>query len=203
MSTVAPIAAADASARAHSLTRVESASLSLPVDDRSAALRLRTRVKSCLFALGIVLLGLMAMVRFSHEARLSTFNPAAAADARIPAGACVLTDVSSYTIVADRFASTNSSCPKIVDAIGTDYGLAMGRNALVGAARNPAVQTAWLSAFQHAQFVWLNCAPVTSASCSNATGRRIPWTQAISVYFARHFRAESGPAGFLFVRVRP
>ncbi len=181
--------------------RVESVSLSLPVDDRSAAPRLRTRVKSCLYALGIVLLGLMAMVRFSHEARMSTFNPAAAADARIPAGACVLTDVSSYTIVADRFASTNSSCPKIVDAIGIDYALATGRNALVGAGRNPAVRRAWLSAFHHAQFVWLSCAPVSSVSCANATGRRIPWTPPISAYFAAHFRAETGPAGFLFVRI--
>ena len=160
-------------------------------------------MRSCLAALGLVVFGLMAVIRFEHEARLVAFNPAAAADGLIPVGACVLTDVSSYTIVADRFASAKSSCPKLIDSIGTDYALAMGRNALVGAGQNPAVQRAWLSAFGQAQFVWLNCAPVTSPSCANATGRRIPWTPAISDYFTAHFRAVAGPFGFLFVRTRP
>jgi|GEM_PF-5653560 len=142
----------------------------------------------------------MAVVRFRHEARLSASDPAPAADARIPRGACVLTDIASYTIVANRFLSRNSSCPTLLDAIGTDYALADGRNALTGAGRDPAVQRTWLSAFEHAQFVWLNCAPVTSAACAGDTSRRIPWTPAISAYFRSHFRQDAGMQGFLFVR---
>ncbi len=184
---------------------MESASLPLQASDRSTASgrkRAWTVLLPCLYALGMLGLGAMAVVRFSHEARLTTSNPAAAADARIPAGACVLTDVASYTIVANRFFSAKSTCPRLIDSIGTDYALANGRNALVGAGRSPAVQHEWEAAFRQAQFVWLNCAPVTSPSCANATGRRIPWTPAISSYFATHFRAEPGVAGFLFVRVR-
>lgn len=147
-------------------------------------------------------IGALAVTRFVHEARLSAVNPSALARARIPAGACVVTDVSSFTIVANRFRATTASCPKLVDAIGTDYALANGRNPLVGAGRSKALKRAWLSAFQHAQFVWLSCAPVTSPACVGATGRRIPWTPAISTYFASHFREESGQPAFLFVRDR-
>ncbi len=184
---------------------MESASLQLQASERSTASGRRRAwnvLLPCLYALGMLGLGAMAVVRFSHEARLSTSNPAVAADAQIPAGACVLTDVASYTIVANRFFSAKSTCPRLIDSIGTDYALADGRNALVGAGQNPAVQRVWEAAFRQAQFVWLSCAPVTSPSCANATGRRIPWTPVISTYFTTHFRAERGAAGFLFVRVR-
>jgi hypothetical protein len=156
---------------------------------------------SCI-AIGLAI-ALLAVVQFRHETHLSADDPAAAADARIPVGACVLTDVSSFTIVADRFFSTHRSCPQMIDSIGTDYALGDGRNVLVGAARSAAVRRAWLSAFERAQFVWLNCVPVESVACAAATGRRIPWTPAISAYFRSHFRVESGQPQFLFVRDHP
>ena len=91
---------------------MESASLELQASERSTASGCRRAwnvLLPCLYALGMLGLGAMAVVRFSHEARLSTSNPAAAADAQIPAGACVLTDVASYTIVANRFFSAKSN----------------------------------------------------------------------------------------------
>jgi hypothetical protein len=157
----------------------------------------------CVCVVLLISLGALAIVRFKHEAALSASDVSAAADARIPAGACVLTDVVSYTIVADRFSSTTPGCPSIIDSIGTDYALATGRNALVGAGRDPAVQRAWLSAFGHARYVWLNCMPVAGAACDRTTGRRIPWTPAISAYFSSHFRADPGPIPFLYVRDVP
>lgn len=150
-----------------------------------------------------VAIAVLACFRFSHEAALSAGNPAAAAAARIPAGACVLTDVSSLTIVADRFFANHRACDQLVDSIGTDYALAGGRNALVGAGRTRGLRQAWLAAFERAQFVWFDCAPVTSAACAARTARRIPWTPTIAGYFRSHFHAEPGQPQFLFVRDQP
>ena len=105
---------------------------------------------------------------------------AAVADEQIiPAGSCVLPDSVAYTIAADRFLSSVRGCPVIVDSIGTDYWLSHGRNGQTGAGRVPAVQRAWLTAFAHAQYVWL----------SGRAPLRIPFTHAISAYFSAHFRA--------------
>lgn len=109
----------------------------------------------------------------------------------IPAGACVLTDQASLTVAADRFVSNVPVCSPMVDAIGTDYALSDGRNALTGAGSVPAVRAAWASAFGHARFVWL----------SGLNRRRIPWTPALTAYFQADFAPVPGIAG-LFVRVR-
>jgi hypothetical protein len=66
----------------------------------------------------------------------------------------------------------------MVDSLGTDLALSAGRRPSTGAARVPAVQAAWRHAFGHAQYVLLT-----------ARNRlRIPWTPALSSYFARRFR---------------
>src|SRR5262249_16179376 len=88
-------------------------------------------------------IGAMAVVRFHAEQRLSTVNPAAAADRVIPPGACVLTDDAAYTLIAGRFRSSHPRCSKMVDAIGTDLALAHGHNALAGAGADPAVRAVW------------------------------------------------------------
>jgi hypothetical protein len=168
-----------------------------PPSQAMQALRLVCRCV-CVMILGSLVA--LAIIQFEHESARAASDPAAAADAEIPAGACVLTDVVAYTIVAGRFFSTSPACPKMIDSIGTDYALAAGRNALVGAGGNPAVVRAWLSAFGHARYVWLNCMPLTSAACDDATARRIPWTPAISAYFTSHFRVDPGLVPFLYVR---
>jgi hypothetical protein len=142
----------------------------------------------------------ITVVQLRQEARLLGDEGAAAVARRIPAGACVFTDISSLTVVADRFVSDVPGCSPIVDSIGTDYALADGRNGVTGAGRFPALRALWLSALSRAQYVWLACGPVRDPGCK--TTRRIPWTPALLRYLRRHFMAvrSAGPAVDLFVR---
>jgi hypothetical protein len=95
-----------------------------------------------------------------------------------PPGSCVLSDQASFLIAADRFYSSVPGCTEMVDAIGTDYALGHGRDATSGAARFPAVDRTWQSAFRHAQYVWLSL---------RFNKRRIAWTPALHSYFWNHF----------------
>lgn len=179
--------------------------LALAAGRLTAALSGRIRLNLLAPSLsGLVALALLwtAVVEVRQEARLTATEPAASAQRQIPAGACVLTDITSLTIVADRFVSSEAGCSMMVDTIGTDYALSPGRNGVTGAGRSPAVQAVWLSAFRHARYVWLACPPTDGPACK--TNRRIPWTGAISGYFASHFRLvrKPGAPAYLYVRRR-
>jgi hypothetical protein len=91
----------------------------------------------------------------------------------------------------------------MVDAIGTDYALAHGRNGVTGAGNTPAVQALWLAAFRHAGYVWLQCGPTAGRGC--LTNRRIPWTPTIRAYFVTHFvQVLRRPSlANLYIRSRP
>ncbi len=108
-------------------------------------------------------------------------------------GACVLTDQASFLIAADRFYSGAPGCSQLVDAIGTDYSLGHGRDASSGAARYPAVDDTWRSAFGHAQYVWLSL---------RFNKRRIAWTPALRSYFGNHFTRvyKDGKSDALYAR---
>jgi hypothetical protein len=132
---------------------------------------------------GLITLGVLALaIPQASQERSATPRVSAAALAAVrrivPPGACVLTDQVSYTIAADRFYSTTPGCSLLVDSIGTDYALGHGRDASSGAARYPAVDAAWRSAFAHAQYVWLSV---------KYNPRRIAWTPALRSYFHQHF----------------
>lgn len=145
---------------------------------------------------GCVILGIVVHdVR--DEAGLRAPGPAVAIERRIPTGACVLTDDPALTIAADRYLSNLPACSPMVDPVGTDYALANGRNASAGAGRVTAVRAAWLAAFRHAQYVWLDCGPPRAARCG-FTNRRVPWTPSIFAYFSEHFALAQAPA--LYVR---
>jgi len=94
----------------------------------------------------------------------------------IPPGDCVLTDQASLLIAIDRFSSRVPGCPLMVDATGTDYVLAKGRNGLT-AGTVPAATQVWRQAFGAAQYVWL----------TPQNYLRIAWTPALYRYFAQHF----------------
>ncbi|MGP7996306.1 MAG: hypothetical protein ACLPKI_03060 [Streptosporangiaceae bacterium] len=113
----------------------------------------------------------------------------------VPPGGCVLTDQASYTIAAGRFYSSRPGCSLLVDSIGTDYALGHGRDGASGAARYPAVDAAWRSAFSRAQFVWLSV---------KFSPRRIAWTPALRSYFRSHFRPvrRDGHSDVLYARTR-
>ncbi len=151
---------------------------------------------------GCVAIGCVVMtVREIHgEQSLSAATPAQALQAHVPAGACVVTDDSSLTVVGSRFRSTVPGCTNMVDATATDMALGDGRMALTGAGRYPAVQSAWLDAFRHAQYVSLSCGPPGARRCYSSSNRRIPWTPAILSYFVTHFRPVGHHSGALYVR---
>jgi alpha-1,2-mannosyltransferase len=121
----------------------------------------------------------MALVQFRAEAALH--RPprffTASSIREVPRGACVLTDMVSMTISANRFVSNVPGCPLIVDTTGTDYTLSGGRNGWTGAAASPAVRQVWQDAFAHAQYIWL----------SGKNRKWIPWTHSLVVYFDSHF----------------
>ncbi len=161
--------------------------------------RSHSAVLAVLTAAAAVAFLIMADIQAHHEAKLRAGDPAASADRQIPAGACVVTDISALTMVSDRFTSNVAGCSPMIDAIGTDYALSGGRNGVSGAGRNPSVEAVWLSAFQHADYVWIACAPPAARRCNPWTNRRIPWTPTILSYFSSHFRSLHGT---VFVRDR-
>jgi hypothetical protein len=149
-------------------------------------------------AAGLITLAVLALaIPQANQERGVTPRVSAAALAAVrrivPPGACVLTDQVSYTIAADRFYSTKPGCSLMVDSIGTDYALGHGRDASSGAARYPAVDAAWRSAFHHAQYVWLSV---------KFNPRRIAWTPALRAYFRSHFRLvlRDGTSNVLYAR---
>jgi Glycosyltransferase family 87 len=157
----------------------------------------RARIVAPLLAAGAAAaVTVMAVVSVNRESSLRALTPAAYLERAIPAGACVITDNSSFTIVSNRFVSSVPGCTRMVDATGTDMSLGDGRNGLTGASRYAAVQSVWLSAFHHAQYVFMSCGPPRSRGCD----RRIPWTPAVWAYFTHRFRRVSGGPGFLYGR---
>ncbi len=147
---------------------------------------------------GLITLAVLALaVPQANQERSGTPRVSGAAMAAVrrivPPGACVLTDQVSYTIAADRFYSTAAGCSLLVDSIGTDYALGHGRDASSGAARYPAVDAAWRSAFAHAQYVWLSV---------KFNPRRIAWSPALRAYFHQHFHRvlRDGSSSVLYAR---
>jgi alpha-1,2-mannosyltransferase len=125
----------------------------------------------------LIALAVLQAVAESHLAAAVPMAEIGAAQRAIPPGACVISDQVSYTIAIDRFVSDAPGCSQMVDGVGSDYALSNGHNGLTGAGSTPAVEQLWLSAFRHAQYVWL-----TSDSI-----RRIPWTPRLRAYFLAHF----------------
>jgi hypothetical protein len=124
---------------------------------------------------------------------VTTLYPAkdvSAATAYIPAGACVLTDTASVTIVTGRFTAAQPGCPALVDAVGTLISTTDGKDFVTGPAGLAADADAWLTAFQHAQYVWL-------IGNNGFTGARIAWTPALHAYFTSHFRLIGLPSSYL------
>jgi hypothetical protein len=170
---------------------------------RAATWRLPPVPLAALAALGLIaLIVAAARVVIQHEAQLKGAGRPTAQARVIPAGSCVLTDYPALTIAGDRFESTKHPCPAMVDAIGTDYALSHGRNALTGAGRAPAVTAAWLTAFRQAQYVWLSCGPPQAHACDIFTNRRIPWTPTILAYFYHHYHRLRDAAGYIYARDR-
>jgi hypothetical protein len=155
------------------------------VNRRSSGLKLG---QATIGVAGIALLAMVVVQVHSEAVSGKASNPAASADKVIPPGACVLTDQSSLTIVANRFTSSTPGCPLLVDGFGTDLDLSKGHNGDTGAAKTAAVRAVWDNAFRHAEYVWLSSSPSKAGSSVN---RRIAWTPWLRAYFAANFQRVS------------
>jgi alpha-1,2-mannosyltransferase len=121
----------------------------------------------------LVWLGVSAVAALTPTAG----GPSAATVSRlIPAGACVVTDIPSYTIASDRFV-TRPGCPALVDAQGTLIAMTDGAELNGSAAVRAPVIAVWLAAFEQAQYVLLFPGDNT----------RIPWNQELHSYLTTHF----------------
>jgi hypothetical protein len=127
-------------------------------------------------ALTAVVLMTAAILQVRAESRLSGNQVAATADKIIPAGACVLTNDSAFTVAADRFYSDDPGCPVMVDSLGTLFTMTGGRSGEAAALRP--VAELWQAGLERAGYVWL----------TNDTVNQIPWDQRLYAYFRGHFR---------------
>jgi hypothetical protein len=99
--------------------------------------------------------------------------------ARIPTGACVVTDEASLTIAADRFANLPPGCPDIIDSLAATLVLSNGVSVQGGAENMPAVVAQWKT--------WLSKADYVLLSPGHASQRRIPWTTPLWTWFRKHY----------------
>jgi hypothetical protein len=154
----------------------------------------RPRFRQALLAAFAVVLAAMAVVQVAEVAPASVTS-SAATGRLIPEGACVVTDETSVTISAGRFAAVGPGCSDVIDALATTLVLSHGVSVQAGAAKSAAVVAAWRAILSRSDYVWL----------SGGNARRIPWTPALTAWFHRNFRpvGPSDPSlGQLYVRER-
>ena len=160
----------------------------LPAGPRAALLLRRGAA-----VLAVAALTTLAVVQGVAESNMAAAIPAteiSAAEHMIPPGACVFTDQVSYTIAINRFTSDVPGCSDMVDGVGTDYALSGGHNGLTGAGNAPAVERLWMSAFRHAQYLWLTA----------SSAPRIPWTPRLQAYFLANFVPLTEGPDWLYTR---
>ena len=98
----------------------------------------------------------------------------------------MLTDISSFTIMANRFVSNVPGCTQIVDAIATDEALSGKGGASTELGATPRWRRCgWMRS--GAPICRLKSAAPGAARCNRNTNRRIPWTPQIRGYFLSHF----------------
>ena len=149
----------------------------LPAGGTRRWLALLRPVATVTAAAAVVVLVVFQVTAEYHEYSGVPASEIDAAKRLIPPGACVATDQVSYTIAIDRFVSSVPRCSQMIDGLGTDYALSNGRNGQTGAGSSPAVEAAWMSAFQAARYAWL----------TSEAYRRISWTPQLTAYFDSHF----------------
>ena len=150
-------------------------------------------------AAGAVLAAVLAVAvaaagvgQFRAESRLAGTQVAEVTDRLIPAGACVVTNDSAYTVAAGRFYSDVAGCPAMTDSFGTLFAMTRGHPRDASAAVLAPVVALWQATLQQAAYVWL----------IGDTAGQIPWTRQLDSYFLSHFRLigfAGPPPGWRFV----
>jgi alpha-1,2-mannosyltransferase len=154
-----------------------------------AASRAADAVLAAILAVAVAVAGVS---QFRAESRLAGTQVAAVADRLIPAGACVVTNDSAYTVAAGRFSSDAAGCPAMTDSFGTLFAMTSGHPRDASAAVLAPVVALWQATLQQAAYVWL----------IGDTAGLIPWTRQLDSYFLSHFRLigfAGSPQGWRFV----
>jgi len=141
------------------------------------AARLRPRFTLCLAAVGVAALAVVGVRAVQGLTPVPHGPSVAVAKRLIPAGACVLTDIPSYTVAADRF-TTEPGCPALVDPQGTLIAMTDGAELSAAPAVRAPVTAAWLAGLEQARYVWL----------FSGSGTRVPWNHELHAYLLAHFR---------------
>jgi hypothetical protein len=152
------------------------------------------RVRQAMLAAFAAVIAAMTVIQVAEVAP-ATITETTAIGRLIPKGACVVTDETSLTISADRFATPGPGCSDVIDSLATTLVLSHGVSVQGGAAKSAPVVAAWQAIFSRSDYVWL----------SGGNPRRIPWTHALATWFHANFRpvGPSDPTlGQLYVRER-
>jgi alpha-1,2-mannosyltransferase len=138
-----------------------------------------SRAAGAVLAAGLaVAVATAGVARFRAESRLAGTQVAAAAGRLIPAGACVVTNDSAYTVAAGRFYSDVAGCPAMTDSFGTLIAMTGGHPRDASPAVLAPVAALWQATLEQAAYVWL----------TGDTVAQIPWNSGLYGYFRRHFR---------------
>jgi alpha-1,2-mannosyltransferase len=129
------------------------------------------------------------VAQFTAESGERGIQVAAAADRLIPAGACVVTNDSAFTVAVGRFYSSDPGCPPMTDSFGTLIAMTSGHPRDASAAVLAPVVALWQATLARARYVWL----------TSDTVAQIPWTSELYGYFLSHFRL----IGFAGSRAEP
>jgi len=154
----------------------------------------RLLARSGLILIGVAIIaGAVAQAPTGQLSTIRRNSPAAVARI-VPPGACVVTDQSSFLLLANRFTSNVPGCSQMVDGLGTDLALSGGRRPNSGAGKVPAVLAAWHHAFSEAGYAVL----------THNNRLRIPWTPQLRYYFGQNFTRLLHGYGFtLYKRSAP
>lgn len=133
----------------------------------------------CLVVAGVLSTGMTLQgVAYARALMQGSFDPADDIKAVVPAGACLVTDITTSAVVADRFTSDKAKCPKMIDPYG-EWVTRTDRNGLYAGPYPADFVAAFADMLNRADYVAL-VAPLSNY---------IPWTPELSQWFLSSFDA--------------
>jgi alpha-1,2-mannosyltransferase len=136
-------------------------------------------------AVAVVIVAVAAVEARELEPAHVPVTPASVA-ALVPKGSCLVADQVSFAIAANRLAAPSPGCPDVLDSLAVTLSLSGGVSPQGGAGQAPKVVDGWEAIFGKAQYVWLQ----------GGFSARIPWTPALTSWFAAHFRLIASFPGY-------
>lgn len=132
---------------------------------------------TCLVLAGALSAAMMVQAGAHARALLTgSFNPADVIQAAVPDGSCLVTDLTTSAVVADRFTSNSSTCPTMVDPYG-EWIARTDQHGLYTGTYPTDFVTTFADKLNRADYVAL-VAPLSSY---------IPWTPELSQWFLSSF----------------